>query len=74
MDDERATSLGHTAGLQAAAAAIARESEPVESPPLLLDQADRETHIAKLKRQYQNSEYKVDPAALASKIVDDHLA
>jgi anti-sigma28 factor (negative regulator of flagellin synthesis) len=74
MDDERALSLGFTVGLQAAAAAIAREPERIESAHLLSDQADREARIAELRRQCQSGEYRVDASALGAKIVDDHLA
>lgn len=67
MNDERALSLGFTAGLQAAATAVARE-------PMPSAEADRDARVAELQRQYRSGEYRVDPATLASKIVDDHLA
>ncbi|MGH9695952.1 MAG: flagellar biosynthesis anti-sigma factor FlgM [Bryobacteraceae bacterium] len=35
---------------------------------------DREARIAELRRQHQEGSYRPDPADVAARIVDDHLA
>lgn len=55
------------AGSNGAAAAVARESEPLQTDNL------PEDRVAELRRRYLEGGYKVDAAKLSAKIIDKHL-
>lgn len=56
-----------TSGSNGAAAAVARQREPVQPS------AEPEDRVAELRRRYREGNYKVDAAQLSARIVDKHL-
>lgn len=59
---------GSTGARSGAAAAPARETEDAACDPA------REARIAKLRREYLDGRYSVNPRAVSKKLIDDHLA
>jgi anti-sigma28 factor (negative regulator of flagellin synthesis) len=56
-----------TSGSNGAAAAMARQREPVQAD------SEPEDRVAELRRRYLEGTYKVDAAQLSARIVDKHL-
>lgn len=54
-------------GSNGTAAAVARQSEPVQ------DETSSEDRVTELRRRYLEGSYKVDAAQLSGKIIDKHL-
>ncbi len=55
------------AGSNGAAAAVARQPEPLQADDL------PEDRVAELRRRYLEGSYKVDATQLSAKIIDKHL-
>jgi|KBSMisStaDraftv2_1062788.scaffolds.fasta_scaffold16005_3 anti-sigma28 factor (negative regulator of flagellin synthesis) len=64
---ESVKTLGAAVGQEAAGLDVQRNGQPIE-----VDK-DREARVADLCRRYAEGRYQVNPANVASRLVDDHL-
>lgn len=77
MQEEEASVSKFVEGLRSAAAAVGQQAGTLVADRVgqsIEMNEDREARIAELRRQHVEGSYHVDPADVAARIIDDHLA